>query len=153
MIVVSRAVLTAGVVGAAAVALVLVGSAVPVGAADGGRPLSAVMTGAAEAPGPGDPDGSGTADLRVNPGAERVCVDLFVQDIATATAAHIHEAPVGEPGPVVVPLAAPSNGTSSGCYSVERELARDILKNPGDYYVNVHNAQFSAGAVRGQLSR
>lgn len=153
MIIVPRAVLSVGVVSAAAVVLVLVGSAVPVGAADGGRPLSAVMTGADEAPGPGDPDGSGTADLRVNPGAEQVCVDLVVQDIAPATAAHIHKAPVGEPGPVVVPLTAPSNGTSSDCYFADRELALDILQNPEDYYVNVHNAEFTAGAVRGQLSR
>lgn len=152
MIVLPRPLLAGGVLGAATV-LAMAGLVGPVGAADGGRPLSAVLTGAAEAPGPGDPDGSGTADLRVNPGLEQVCVDLVVQDIAPATAAHIHEAPVGEPGPVVVPLAAPSDGTSSGCYPVDRELARDIIQNPGDYYVNVHNADFPAGAVRGQLSR
>src|SRR5688572_17775666 len=37
-------------------------------AADGGRPFTATLTGAAEVPGPGDPDGSGTATLRFNPG-------------------------------------------------------------------------------------
>jgi hypothetical protein len=36
---------------------------------------------------------------------------------------------------------------------VDRELALAILKHPADYYVNVHNAEFPAGAARGQLSK
>ena len=125
--------------------------AAPASAADGGRPLSAQLTGAAEVPGPGDPDGMGSASVRVNPGRGQVCVDLAVTGIMAAAAAHIHEAPAGTAGPVVVHLEAPSDGTSSGCYDVSRDLARDILKNPADYYVNVHNATYPAGAVRGQL--
>ena len=69
------------------------------------------MTGAAEAPGPGDPDGSGTALLRLDPGQEEICYELTVSNIAPATAAHIHVAPVGEPGPVVVPLVPPTSGS------------------------------------------
>lgn len=125
--------------------------AVPAGAADGGRPLSATLTGAAERPGPGDPDGSGTAQLRVSVGQERVCVDLAVADIGPATAAHIHVAPADAPGPIVVPLVAPTSGTSSDCYDITRELAKALVQHPEDYYVNVHNADFPAGAVRGQL--
>jgi hypothetical protein len=30
-------------------------------------------------------------------------------------------------------------------------LAQKIADNPSGYYVNVHNATFGAGAVRGQL--
>ena len=73
--------------------------------------------------------------------------------IAPATAAHIHEAPAGQAGPVVVPLAAPTDGTSSGCVTLEREELKEIAKNPDDYYVNVHNAEFPAGALRGQLGK
>lgn len=121
------------------------------GHGNGGRPLSTELTGEAEAPGPGDPDGTGTAFLRVNPGQERICYELTVMGIEPALAAHIHEAPAGEPGPVVVPLEAPTDGSSSACADVDRALALDILKNPADYYVNVHNMPFPGGAVRGQL--
>ena len=122
-------------------------------AADGGRRFTVEMTGAAEAPGPGDPDGSGTAVFRLNHGQGEICYELTVSDIEPATAAHIHIAPVGEPGPVVVPLAAPTSGSSSGCVDVDRALIKAIIQNPEAYYVNVHNAPFPGGAVRGQLSK
>lgn len=122
-------------------------------AADGGVKLRATMTGAAERPGPGDPDGSGTATFRVNPGQKQVCYTLTVAGIDPATAAHIHIAPVTAAGPVVVPLAAPTTGSSSGCATVTRALALALIKNPGNYYVNVHNAAFGPGAVRGQLRK
>ena len=122
-------------------------------AADGGVKLRATMTGAAERPGPGDADGTGTATFRVNPGQNQVCYTLTVASIEPATAAHIHIAPVTDPGPVVVPLVAPTSGTSSGCATVTRALALALIKNPAAYYVNVHNAPFPAGAVRGQLTK
>ena len=122
-------------------------------AADGGRKLQTNLTGAAEVPGPGDPDGAGTAQITVNPGQKQVCYKLRVSNIAPATAAHIHEAAPTAAGPVVVTLGAPTSGTSSGCVTVTRALALEILKDPSDYYVNVHNAAFPAGAVRGQLAK
>jgi hypothetical protein len=121
------------------------------GADHGGRLIVVEMTGAAERPGPGDPDGSGTAWFTFNPGLEQICFVLEVENIAPAAAAHIHIAPVTEPGPVVVPLAAPTDGSSSGCADASRELILAITQNPENYYVNVHNADFPAGAVRGQL--
>lgn len=124
-------------------------------AKDGGRKFIVQMTGAEEAPGPGDSDGTGTAILRLNPGTEQVCFSLFVEDITLpASAAHIHVAPAGDPGPVVVGLAAPdANGFASGCVGADRELILAIIQNPANYYVNVHNSDFPPGAVRGQLSR
>jgi hypothetical protein len=102
-------------------------------------------------PTPGDPDGSGTAVIRVNPGQGEICYDLQVSGIDPATAAHIHEAPAGVAGPVVVSLEAPADGSSSACVAVPSEKAKDILKNSSDFYVNVHNAEFPGGALRGQL--
>jgi hypothetical protein len=118
----------------------------------GGRPLTATLTGAAEVPVLGDPDGTGTARITVNPGLGRICYTLQVSRIAPATAAHIHEAPEGEAGDVVQGLMAPASGRSSGCVT-NRNLARELLRNPEDYYVNVHNAEFPGGALRGQLGK
>ncbi|MEO7838953.1 MAG: CHRD domain-containing protein [Anaerolineales bacterium] len=122
-------------------------------AADGGRKLTTTLTGAAEVPGPGDPDGSGTATITLNYGQGEVCWDLTVSGIAPATAAHIHVAPAGVAGPVVVPLSPPTSGSSSGCASADRDLIKAIIQNPEQYYVNVHNAEYPPGALRGQLSK
>ncbi|WP_341768795.1 CHRD domain-containing protein, partial [Escherichia coli] len=55
--------------------------------------------------------------------------------------------------PVVVPLRTPNaDGTSSGCAPVARTLVTAILADPGSYYLNVHTSEFTAGAVRGQLT-
>jgi len=137
------------------VALALAGVAT---AKDGGRPLATAMTGAEEAPGPGDADATGQADLRLNQGQGRICFDLSWEDIdGTVFAAHIHQAPPGVPGPIVVPLFEGTFGGTdslSDCVQVERGLVKDIRKHPSDYYVNVHSMPgFPAGAIRGQLSK
>lgn len=121
-------------------------------AQDGGRTFRLTMTGAAEVPGPGDPDGTGTAVIRVNPGQERVCYELTAQNIEPATAAHIHRVPP-DPGPVVVPLDPPTDGSSDGCATVTRALAQEIIRNPERFYVNVHNTPFPGGAIRADFSR
>ena len=118
----------------------------------GGRPFSTDLSGANEVP-PADPDGSGTGQLWLNHGQRTVCWQLEVANIAPATAAHIHHAAAGVNGPVVVPLSPPTGGTSSGCVDATRLLITDIMHNPEDYYINVHNAEYPGGAVRGQLSR
>jgi hypothetical protein len=115
-----------------------------------GRPLAADLTGAAEAPGPGDPDGSGSAVITLNQGKGEVCFDITVSGVDPITAAHIHEAPPGQPGPVVVNFDVPNNGLS-GCVAASAEEIKEIRQDPGEYYVNVHNAPYPAGALRGQL--
>jgi len=123
-----------------------------------GRPLSATLTGAAEVPGPGDADASGTALVTLNEGQGEVCFSLDWAGIdGTVTAAHIHAAPAGVAGPVVVSLLAGAfagTGSASGCSSgVSEELIKAIRHDPAGYYVNIHSTVFPAGAVRGQLSK
>ena len=117
-----------------------------------GAPRTTSLNGSEEIPG-ADPDGSGLALITLNVGRSRVCWELSVSDIAPATAAHIHLAPAGVNGPVVVPLSPPTTGSSSGCRDgVNPELIQAIIDFPENYYVNVHNAVFPGGALRGQLS-
>ncbi len=114
--------------------------------------LAVTLTGLQEVPGPGDPDGTGTARIRVNPGDGQLCWDLYVRQIAPATAAHIHRGVAGAAGAPVVTLTTPDGaGRSQGCVAVEQPLAREIAWRGHEFYVNVHNAEHPAGAVRGQL--
>ncbi len=114
--------------------------------------LHAQMTGEQEVPGPGDPDGFGTATVTlISP--DTICYTLTAQRIAPATAAHIHFGPPGVAGPVVVTLTPPTFGVSGGCTSADPELVANIAANPSDYYVNVHNTPYPLGAIRGQLHR
>lgn len=109
--------------------------------------LGAVLVGGTEVPGPGDPDGYGFAGVRVE-GAQ-VCWRISVNAVRPITAAHIHAGPRGVSGPVVVSL----EPYRSGCVNTPRRTARFIRQHPGEFYVNLHNAQFPAGALRGQLRR
>ena len=113
--------------------------------------LEAHMTGEQEVPGPGDPNGSGDAVIKVF--RARVCYSLEVRRIAPATAAHIHVGFRGEAGPIVVPLNPPTDGSSSACVEIPRALSLELREHPARYYVNVHNNPFPDGAIRGQLHK
>jgi hypothetical protein len=114
--------------------------------------LQVSLTGIQEAPGPGDPDGNGTAEVRVNPGNGEVCWNLFARAIAPASAAHIHRGEAGSSGPPVVPLTAPdAAGRSQGCTTVDPAVAREIAYRAHGFYLNVHNEEHPNGAIRGQL--
>ena len=131
--------------------VLVLGLAVPVAA--GGRPMSTALTGAAEAPVPGDPDGSGFAAITLNQGLGQVCFDIEVSDVDEILAAHVHVGAAGVPGPIVVSFDVPVNGLSGCVDGIDRDLIKDIRQHPDGYYVNVHNAAFPGGALRGQLSK
>jgi hypothetical protein len=143
-----------------AVAAVVFAVVIPAGAvgADAGRPFATTLTGAAEVP-PADPDASGSASIILNQGLGTVCFDLSWENVdGTVFAAHIHLAPAGVNGPIVVPLFAGSFGgtdSASGCIEdVDRDLIKAIRQDPSAYYVNVHSTpNFPGGAIRGQLSK
>jgi hypothetical protein len=114
--------------------------------------LQATLTGPAEVPGPGDPDGSGSAAILLNQGQGTVCFKLKVANIDEVTNAHIHSGTVDVSGPVVVGFDPVNNGLRNCVSGVDPDLIKDIRQNPQNYYVNVHTAAFPAGAIRGQLS-
>jgi hypothetical protein len=148
--------LFAAVVLAVLVALAL---AIPAGAitsaggtAGGKTPLAVLkanLTGEQEVPGPGDPNGSGHAVVKVF--KAKVCYTLKVDRIAPANAAHIHRGVRGVAGRVVVTLEPPTDGSSSGCVAISRSLSLKLREHPARYYVNVHNVPYPDGAIRGQL--
>jgi hypothetical protein len=114
--------------------------------------LEAKLTGEKEVPGPGDPDGSGNAIIKVY--EAQVFFTLTVENIAPATAAHIHLGLRDEAGPIVAPLVPPpTEGSSSACVDIPRALSKELREHPRRYYVNVHNQEFPEGAIRGQLHR
>jgi hypothetical protein len=124
-------------------------------AADDAR-LYAVMTGAAERPGPGDPDGIGRAVITINDAANQLCLALqFANVTLPTTGLHIHLGPETAPGPVVVPFSAPTTNQVYQCVNVaNEELLDNIAANPQQYYINLHTLPlYGPGAIRGQLQR
>jgi CHRD domain len=118
----------------------------------GGRTFPVALTGNAESPA-GDPVGTGTAEFHLRAGQGQVCYQITAKNLPPAVAAHIHRGAAGVAGPVVVPLTTPSaEGTSRGCATAVRGLVNAILAAPASFYVNVHTAEFPAGAIRGQLT-
>ena len=99
-------------------------------------------------------DGNGRGSFSGIFKGDTLCYGLNVTGIGKPIAAHIHKAPRGENGDVVVPLKQPrkgSPGASSQCVDVDADVADDIKSNPGGFYVNVHNEKFPNGAIRGQI--
>jgi hypothetical protein len=121
-------------------------------ATSGGRVFPVALTGEAESPA-GDPVGTGTATVRLRAGQGQLCYQVAAKNLPAAAAMHIHKGASGVAGPVVVPLQTPNEaGTASGCVPAARTLVGAILANPASYYLNVHTAEFAAGAIRGQLT-
>ncbi|MEO5770725.1 MAG: CHRD domain-containing protein [Burkholderiaceae bacterium] len=139
---------------------------------DGRQEVSAVATSNAIV---GDPNGRGEFyAFGIDGNRDTLCYNLQAKRIAeldmapgNGRAAHIHRGAAGENGPVVANLAWPQGGQSADCLNGLTQSARfvlantqfadaqaliaDILANPQNYYVNVHNSVYTAGVIRGQL--
>lgn len=116
--------------------------------------LYTILTGAAERPGPGDPDGIGRAVITINDSTNQLCLALQFANVSLPTSGlHIHIAPPTAPGPIVVPFANPTTNQFYQCVTVANEdLLDNIAANPGQYYLNLHTLPgFGPGAIRGQL--
>lgn len=124
-------------------------------AADGSRAIA------------GDPNGRGSVYVfGIDGDPTTLCYVLEVSKIdelelppGAPRAAHIHQGAAGANGPVEVTLAWPQDGQAADCLTegeagkgLEAGEVQEILSNPSSFYVNVHNGEFPAGAVRAQLS-
>jgi hypothetical protein len=124
---------------------------------DGGQEVPLVLT-----------DTTGNAFFRLDNVEQSIETQLHVNDGVDITQAHIHCAPAGVNGPVVVWLAGlnPTGqyvdgkwigsatadtlaALNTACGATIAELA-DAMRN-GDTYVNVHSASNPSGEIRGQI--
>lgn len=114
----------------------------------------------------GDPDGFGRGHVfGIDGDTTTLCYSLTVDKIQEVPVgdgmmAHIHEGLRDSNGPVVAVLAGPEDGNAADCLTEgeagrfpteEAGIVQRILNNPEQFYINVHNPDFPAGAIRGQL--
>jgi len=101
---------------------------------------------------------TGHAQIKVwNDGTITFKTQIFNPNHETFVAGHIHQAPVGIAGPIVVPLfGGPATTNShiklSGTATPNAGTTGTALcQNASAYYVNFHTTAFPGGAIRGQL--
>ncbi|MBX2997992.1 MAG: CHRD domain-containing protein [Caldilineaceae bacterium] len=134
------------------------------------RNFVAHLTGGQEMP-PASTRAQGQAIFHVSKDGDAIDYKVIVANIQNVTMAHIHLAPAGANGPVVVwlyPSGPPAQlipGRSNGILAQGTITAADLVGPlaeqtldalldamiAGGTYVNVHTSQFPAGEVRGQI--
>lgn len=147
---------------ATALAAGTLGIAIPATASTDGDTaiLTTTMKGKHEVPGPGD--GNGRGEFAAVLSDTTMCYSFYAKRISAPTASHIHDADKGANGPVIITFKLPTEAGVSECLTAVpdaedtnvtmsvSELAA-LKSAPSGFYVNVHNADFPAGAIRGQL--
>jgi hypothetical protein len=111
------------------------------------------MTGAQVVPGPGDPDGFGTARLPNNADTGIICWDINTELIdIPLTGSLVHAGAAGQVGVVVLQLFGEVNDPDpNGCRSADPQLLRDLNQNSREFYFEISNFPYPEGAIRGQL--
>jgi hypothetical protein len=119
-------------------------------ASAGTKSFTTTLLGSNEVP-KGAPKGSGKAVVTLNSGTGKVCWTFSsLKGISKVNASHIHKAPKGSSGAVVVPFFTGAL-KMKGCVKASKSIITAIEKSPSGYYVNIHTAKYPAGAIRGQL--
>jgi hypothetical protein len=111
------------------------------------------MTGAQVVPGPGDPDGFGTARLPNDAAIGRICWDVHTNLVdVPLTGSLIHSGAAGQTGTVVLQLFGEVNDPNpSGCRTADTQLLRDLNQKSREFYLEISNFAYPSGAIRGQL--
>lgn len=105
---------------------------------------------------PSRSDAYGVAFVHINPNdVVEVVARIWNPGCETIVAAHIHQAPAGVNGGVVVPLFSGSIRQRTETFRsrsvVSPDLARLLRESPEQFYVNFHSVEWPRGFVRGQL--
>lgn len=130
--------------------LIAAAAALPLGGAQAKTvTLGATLNGPNE-PGGGDVDGTGTFSVEIDADAGDFCYNVASSKIAAPTMAHIHSGAVGVNGAPVITI---DPAGADVCIAVEPDVLKPIVATPEAYYVNIHNAEFPGGAIRGQLAK
>ena len=103
----------------------------------------------------GDPDGSGSITLQLDPFNSQVCFSLSTSGFnrSPGLMGHVHLGARGANGPPVIDIFEEVNPPSSfsRCRNADPQTIRDMRNNPGGYYIQLHNVEYPLGVVRGQL--
>jgi CHRD domain len=109
------------------------------------------LTGKAEVP-KGAPNGTGAAVVTLRGKSSQVCWRFSrLHGFTSATFAHIHRAPAGKAGNIVVPLSTGPKLHHAGCVKASPTITKAIARSPKAFYVNIHSKTYPGGAVRSQL--
>jgi hypothetical protein len=117
--------------------------------------FTANLNGSQEVPPPTSLTGIGTGALVLNTTNNTItsCSVTFSNLTGPAVAAHIHLAPPGVAGPIIVPLTLGAGGTSPATCTAGTALTADQVTAllQGNLYFNVHTSANMAGEGRGQI--
>ncbi|MEI6183620.1 MAG: CHRD domain-containing protein [Polynucleobacter sp.] len=110
--------------------------------------MKVTLAGSQEVP-PVTTSASGTGSIMVSP--DGLVSGSVITVGVDGTMAHIHEAPMGQNGPVIVPFAKTADGVWSVPAGAKLSDAQLQSLKSGSLYINVHSAANKGGEIRGQL--
>jgi hypothetical protein len=108
----------------------------------------AALSGAQEVP-PVSSAATGSGTITVN--SDKSVSGSVTTSGIVGTMAHIHEAPTGKNGPVIIPLSKTSDNVWSVPSGAKLTDAQYQSYKAGDLYVNVHSEAHKDGEIRTQL--
>ena len=114
----------------------------------GSNAVGVKLSGSEEVP-PAQTAASGSGSIRI---AEDGSVSGSVSTTGVqGTMAHIHQAPKGQNGPVIVPLTKTGDTYTVPAGAKLNASQMQAFKS-GSLYVNVHSDKYKGGEIRGQLT-